>query len=105
MENSELRKQWELRIAAFRSSGLTQAKWCEANQLKLHQLKYWLKRIEVPSSKTNSAPSFAPLLIEEPKQSDQDTLQVKIGNISIEVKPGFDPSLFADVVKVLKTVC
>nr|WP_274520083.1 hypothetical protein [Anoxybacillus amylolyticus] len=36
---------------------------------------------------------------------EEDSIQVKIGECSIEVKQGFPPSLFADVVKVLKTLC
>jgi hypothetical protein len=44
--NLELRKEWERRIAVFRASGQTQSKWCEANEISVHQLKYWLKRID-----------------------------------------------------------
>jgi hypothetical protein len=35
MLKTELRKEWEQRIAVFKASGQTQAKWCEANDLKL----------------------------------------------------------------------
>lgn len=102
MENGELRKQWELRIASFRSSGQTLAKWCKKNHLKPHQLKSWLKKIEGIASQANPAALFTPLFIEELTQPAEATLQVKI---AIEVKPVFDSSLFADVIKVLKTVC
>jgi hypothetical protein len=46
MSKAELRKEWELRIADFRASGQTQSKWCADNHVKLHQLKYWLKKFE-----------------------------------------------------------
>ena len=44
--NSELRKEWEQRIAAYKESGQTQVKWCEANDISIHQFKYWMKRIK-----------------------------------------------------------
>jgi hypothetical protein len=42
MEKTELQIKLERRVAIFRASGQTQAKWCAANDLKLYQLKYWL---------------------------------------------------------------
>ncbi|XJZ27107.1 IS66 family insertion sequence element accessory protein TnpA [Bacillota bacterium Lsc_1132] len=100
-----MRKQWEQRIASYRASGLTQAKWCEANNLVLHQLKYWLKRIEDPALKSVSTLSFAPVVIENQTTRQDDILQVKVGDVSIEVKPGFNHSLLSDVVRTLKTLC
>lgn len=101
MEKAELRKEWERRIIAFRASGQTQAKWCAANDLKEHQLKYWLKRIEGSNSKQKSKAQWASVSIEEPNE----TLQIQIGEASIEVKPGFNPSFLADVVRTLKNLC
>ncbi|WP_282200609.1 IS66 family insertion sequence element accessory protein TnpA [Collibacillus ludicampi] len=57
MSHAELRKEWEVRIAAFRASGQSASAWCRAHQLKLHQFRYWLRKIEhkeaavTPSSK------------------------------------------------------
>lgn len=34
-----------------------------------------------------------------------DTMKVKIGQATIEIKSYFDPTLLANVVKVLKTIC
>jgi hypothetical protein len=105
MEKEELRKQWEKRVASYRSSGLTQAKWCEDNHLKLHQLKYWLKRTNGPSSKSVKVASFTPVLVEETVECQTEILKVKIGEASIEVSPGFNASLLAEVVRTLKTLC
>ncbi|MGG5252531.1 IS66 family insertion sequence element accessory protein TnpA [Neobacillus sp. SM06] len=105
MDKSELRHEWEQRIASYRASGLTQAKWCEINDLKVHQLKYWLKRIEGSNAKPNPSTKWTSVVIEDPSISQEDSLQVKIGEFSIEVKQGFNPSLFADVVRTLKTLC
>jgi hypothetical protein len=105
MEKAELRKEWERRISVFRASGQTQAKWCATNDLKEHQLKYWLKRIEGSNSKQKSKAQWASVSIEEVVEEPNDTLQIKIGEASIEVKPGFNPSFLADVVRTLKNLC
>lgn len=105
-EQDELRKEWEQRIAVFKASGQTQAKWCAANEIKVHQLKYWLKRIEgskANHSKENSKMEWIPIALNDSHEMQNETMiQIKIGSASIEVKHGFDPALLADVVKVLK---
>ena len=41
--NLELRKEWEKRITDCKSSGQTQVKWCESNNISIHQFRYWMK--------------------------------------------------------------
>ncbi len=94
MSQTELRKEWELRIAEYRASGLTQTKWCEENDLKIHQFHYWLRKIEKPQV---SSPKWIPITMDEHVDDSKDSIQIRIGKASIEVKPGFDPSHLADV--------
>lgn len=105
MDKNELRKEWEHRVASYRASGLTQAKWCEENNLALHQLKYWLKRVEGRDSKSKPAVSFTPVVIDERTPPQNDKLLINVGDVIIEVKPGFNPTFLADVVRTLKTLC
>jgi hypothetical protein len=105
MSKTEIRKEWERRIAVFRASGQTQSKWCSVNDLKLHQLKYWIKKIENTNSKPETPTKWVPVAMDEPSQELNETLMIKVGQASIEVKPGFNPSLLVDVVRTLKTLC
>lgn len=102
MSQTELRKEWELRIAEFRASGLTQTKWCEENDLKIHQFHYWLRKIEKPP---DSSPKWIPITMDEQVDDSKDSIQIRIGKAYIEVKPGFDPSHLADVVRTLGPIC
>ncbi|WP_308160368.1 MULTISPECIES: hypothetical protein [unclassified Bacillus (in: firmicutes)] len=68
MPKTDLRKEWERRIAVFRASEQTQANWCAANDLKIHQFKYWLKRIEIPSQLRHPMPNGHPLLLKKQLQ-------------------------------------
>ncbi|HAJ4014866.1 IS66 family insertion sequence element accessory protein TnpB [Heyndrickxia sporothermodurans] len=102
--NPELRKEWERRIALFRASGLTQSKWCEINEISIHQLKYWLYKADNFYSTQDSNSKWIPVTLEESEQQNE-TLHINVGSASIVVKPGFNPTLLAEVVKALKSVC
>lgn len=100
----ELQKEWEQRIAAYKASGLTQTKWCEKNSLKIHQFKYWLYKIEKKNTSATKS-NWVSVTLDEGMYDTDETLEIKVGQASINVKHGFNPSLLADVIKVLKTVC
>jgi hypothetical protein len=38
-------------------------------------------------------------------ENQKSRLVVRIGQASVEVEPGFDPKLLADVVRTLQSVC
>lgn len=105
MSKTELQTEWVRRIANFKASGQTQTKWCVANDMKIHQLKYWLKRIENSHSTQESPTKWVPVTIEEPSEKLDETLQIKVGQAIIDVKPGFNQSLLVEVVKTLKMIC
>ena len=105
MVKTELQTEWERRIAIFKESGQTQAKWCADNNLKLHQFKYWLKRLKGSSAKQKPKTKWTSVEIEETVEERNETLQIKIGEAAIEVKPGFNPAFLADVVRTLTTLC
>ena len=44
--NLELRKEWEKRITDCKASGQTQVKWCESNDISIHQFRYWMKGLK-----------------------------------------------------------
>src|SRR5690625_4978189 len=104
MSRVELRKKWEVRIAEYRASGQTQTQWCEANHLKLHQFKYWLRKIENEKTHSASSSQWVPIAVNHSYEA-QNPLIVKVGLASIEVQPGYDPSLLADVVRTLRSLC
>ena len=57
MTKAEQRQQqWTERIRDYQASGRTMSAWCDAQGVTLHQLKYWLRKID-------SSPSSPPCLI------------------------------------------
>ncbi|MFC5773218.1 MULTISPECIES: IS66 family insertion sequence element accessory protein TnpA [Ectobacillus] len=107
MSIAERKELWSQRIQDFRNSGQTQAAWCEANEVSLNQLKYWLKQIPISEKQANTSglqwvkvSSVGTIL-----QEEQEILRITVGAASVEVKPGFTPSFLADVVRTLHSLC
>lgn len=106
MQNEKLRKEWEQRIAIYKTSGMTQSKWCETNDLSYHQFKYWLKRLNTTTKVKESNSMWIPITIDDDlRPIKNDNLQIKVGQAIIEVKPDFNPTFLANVVKALQTLC
>lgn len=99
-EQEQQRQEWEARIAAYESSGQSAAAWCSANGVKVHQLRYRLRREGKADSARVTwlrAPAGAPAC--------DGAVLIRIGGGVIEVRPGFDPALLSQVVRVLAAVC
>ncbi len=45
MTQVERREIWRERVSAFRESGQSVAAWCREQELKEHQMRYWLRRL------------------------------------------------------------
>jgi len=108
-KNEHLRNEWNERIAEFRKSGLTMSAWCTANQVTIHQLKYWLYKAKsspsTPLPRPASSSHFVPLAVVEQASSPASPLVVRVGQATIELHTGFDRNLFREVMQALQTLC
>lgn len=108
MSRNKLQEEWEGRIAQYKASGMTQIEWCQHQEISIHKLKYWLYKSDRQKHNSDNKPKWVPLAIEDESSSFNDTnetMQIKIGQATIEIKSDFDPTFLANVVKVLNTVC
>lgn len=111
MTKAERQEEWEARIAEYQSSGQGAKTWCATHNVTPSQLWYWLKKLKtihaLPSANSaNSAVKWLPLEVSDQSSVDRDnTLLVRVGPASIEVKPGFDPALLSEIVRVLMALC
>lgn len=94
-------EQWKQRILDYQESGLTMKAWCTARDIPFHQLKYWTRKLSMgrrkrqPTSWVTVTPTPGP-------SSQESTLVVRMGGASIDIRPGFDPSLLSQVVRALE---
>ncbi len=109
MELQSLRQNWETRIADYRASGLSGAAWCAANDLKVHQLWYWLRKFSshhpaktTPATSTTSHDWVSFEWDKSPSEiPSPSVLLVRVSQAVFEVTPGFNPALLNDVVHAL----
>ena len=86
-----LKQKWVERVAEFRASGQTTTECCVANNIKAAQLRYWLRKYRAQEGTQNSTNSSQWLPLEIDGKNDPGAaLVVKVGRVTIVVKPGFD---------------
>jgi len=102
MTNTERKKMWMDRIAAYKLSGQTVPAWCRENDVKAHQLRYWLRKEKQNSSNPKAEDTCAWLPLNLTETETNSSVTVHLGQVSIEVSPGFEPKLLLDVVNTLK---
>ena len=88
---------WSGQISEYRKSGETLVKWCEKNDVKIHTMKYWLRK-QSPVSKKQE-PAWVSCVVEEPSS---DTITLKIKNVEIEVMSGYQDELLLSVLRTLE---
>jgi hypothetical protein len=98
MSNVELRSVWMTRMAEFKASGQSVTDWCAEQGLKPSQLWYHLRKEKGPAETTQ----WLPLDIGENTES---SVTVRVGQVGVEVRPGFDPKLLLSVVITLVGLC
>ena len=106
MTRAERREMWVKRIQDYKASGQSVRKWSEANNVCEQQVHYWLRKFSEPKTDESSLTAWLEAVVtNESRVAKQPLLFVKVGKAQIEVKPGFDPVLLAEVTKVLCSLC
>jgi transposase-like protein len=96
---------WKSRVGEFKASGQTATAWCAAQDLKVHQLYYWVRKFKIEKESAEKKMQWLSVEIGELKaDKPQEALPVRVGKATIEVRPGFDPKLLSDVVKTLSSM-
>ena len=88
---------WAARITEFKESGLSVSAWCADHGVNPRQLWYWLRKEKEESAEPKH--SWLPLNLSE--TSLENALVIRVGRVTIDVKPGYDPKLLLDVVRTL----
>ena len=104
--NQEKAVRWWKHVEAYKASGLTRKEYCRENRLNIHQLDYWRKKLnrapKAPPTKNENG--FVQVQVDDEKQPGS-SINLRIGQIVVEVDAGFDPAHLKNVLRVLGATC
>lgn len=107
MSREGMAEQWISRLNDYWASGERAAAWCERHQVSPKQLYYWMAKLKKADQQAPSAggPRWVALSVEEATTVQATPILVRVGAIAVEVRAGFEPAVFAEVVRTLKALC
>src|SRR5699024_12591522 len=108
MNDADKRIEWKSRYDAWKTSGLIAAEWSRINDVKIHQMYYWIRKFREEEISTNEHQSkWLTVDVQEISSHDtgQESVLIHYGALSIEVRPGTDLKLLSDVVRVIQNTC
>ena len=90
------REQWAAHVAAWQSSGCSQAQWCREQGLALASFGYWRRKL-----RAETVPALLPIHLASPSPAPAPAIEIRLaGGISLSV-PGADPAWLADLLHAL----
>ena len=108
MSHEERAELWGSRISDYRASGEQVATWCARHQVTPKQFYYWMRKLKKAAQQTPAArgPKWVSVSVEQQiTDNEASPIVVKVGTVAVEVRAGFEPSVFAAVVRTLKALC
>lgn len=114
---TEQQKPWIKKILEFKKSGKSKDEWCEENKISKRQFGYWFKYltknqttqwipVEISDDKSGKTKNEQLLtnVEEEIKILPAPSLNIKIGEASVEVFAGTDKDFLIEILRVLQSL-
>ncbi|BBN97854.1 IS66 family insertion sequence element accessory protein TnpA [Sporolactobacillus terrae] len=103
MTRAELQELWQERINDFEASHLNGIQWCANHNISLSQFRYWRRKLCLTAPQASRSKDRW-VSVDLTDSARQNPLLIQLGTMKIEVHPGFNPDLLADVVRVLRVL-
>jgi len=109
LSSEDMTELWTARVKDYQTSGERVAAWCERNQVTSHQLYYWMRKVKDAERQqalpAGGEPKWVALAVQDPTRDEAPPIVVKIGGAAVEVRAGFNATVFAEVARTLKALC
>ncbi|MBD1371040.1 IS66 family insertion sequence element accessory protein TnpB [Hazenella sp. IB182357] len=105
MSRLDKRIEWKERVSAFQASGESISRWCAEQGVKDYQLRYLMKKFDTEVLKPSPATQWMAVDVGKGGGEPASTFSIYVGQVRIEVKPGFDPTMLSAILKVLHASC
>jgi hypothetical protein len=90
-------------VAECRASGMTAKEWCELKGIKYSRYYSWATTVN-RESKQVEPQQWADVTMTTEEHS-KGAIKLHCGNLTISVEPGFNPTLLADILKIVNATC
>jgi len=102
MKKEEKESYWSKKVAEFTRSGKTKEEWCLKKNITIKQFNYWLKQFYEEPVEAQWLQIEMSEQKEENKNSPVSPLNIKIGEVSIEINHGYNKELLLEILTTLK---
>lgn len=96
------REQRAALVAECRASGMTAKAWCETKGIKYQRYVTWASKLN--REEQHEPQRWADVTIAKEENTTSE-IRLNCGKWTICVEAGFNPSLLADILKVVDSVC
>lgn len=95
---------WRQHVEAFKESGLTRPAYCRKHRIRVSRLDYWRRKLSISGIEKEAA-QWVPVTIAEEAAEADPGIQLWIGKLRIELRPGFDPKLLSEILRAVNGPC
>ena len=89
---------WRQHVEAFKQSGLTRPAYCRKHRIRVSRLDYGRRKLS-SAGIAKEAAQWVPVTIAEEAAEADPGIQLRIGKLRIELRPGFDPKLLSETLR------
>ncbi len=109
-----VQNEWESRVEGWKLSGLSQAKYCDVNNISIKSFQYWRRQFKnMQTSEPVQKKSYVKIVEIKPEKQIQkeqlnvfpELVQIKFSfrNFQVELKNNFSEEALRKLIKVLQT--
>ena len=93
-------------VSECRASGMTAREWCQLKGIQYTKYCSWATKVN-REARQSKQQQWADVTVSREYNSNSKNNEIKIhcGNLTINVEPGFNQTLLADILKVVHALC
>lgn len=95
---------WRQHVEAFKESGLTRPAYCRKHRIRVSRLDYWRRKLS-SAGMAKEAAQWVPVTIVGEAAEPDPGIQLWIGKLRIELRPGFDTKLLSEILRAVNGPC
>lgn len=91
--------EWMILVSKYKNSGENLTTWCKENKISKSSIYPYINKAKTQGP----IESWGSLSMEEPIQ--KSSISLTIGNITLDIKDGFNKSTLQDILTVVNNIC